>query len=87
MGFFFIKEINLKRSEGLMAGCKGVAAGLSAQPLAFFVLKVGNGVRLGLTQVIFQRVLLRRGGKKLVCDSAQRLKDGHVIEPEQAFWY
>lgn len=67
-----------------MAGCKRIAGGLSAQPLAFFVLKVGNRVGLGLTQVIFQRVLLGRWGKKLVGDSAQRLNDCHVVEPEQA---
>jgi hypothetical protein len=48
-------------------------------------------VRLGLTQVIFQRVLLGRLGKELGCGCAQRLYGGlhgcHVVEPEQALSY
>ena len=56
-----------------IAARKRVACGLRTQPLALFVLKVGDGVRLGLPQVVFQCVVLGRLSEKLCCDGAQVL--------------
>lgn len=61
---------------GSIAGCKWVAGGLRAQPLALPVFEICDGVGLGLPEIVFQCVLLGRLVEKMGRGLAQRQSDG-----------